>query len=124
MEALIALVVIAVLAGPILAIIALVSVRRLEGNNLAFGTSQLRDLTTRVFALERQLRELTGVPPAPGTPAVPEPAARPETPLRAEIPTPLPPQPFPEQPIPPSSASSPPPPITAAPASHTVRWRG
>ncbi|HSC45078.1 MAG TPA: DUF2339 domain-containing protein [Candidatus Acidoferrum sp.] len=120
MEALIALVVIAVLAGPILAIIALVSVRRLEGNNLAFGTSQLRDLTTRVFALERQLRELTGVPPAPGTPAVPEPAARPKTPLRAEIPAALPPQPFPEQPIPPSSASSPPPPITAAPASHPV----
>jgi len=76
---LILLAVIALLAGPILAIMALLAVRRLEADPTSV---RLQELTSRVYALEQQLKRLaTQAPPA----AWQEPAAQP-TPLRLELP--------------------------------------
>jgi uncharacterized membrane protein len=73
MDALIALAVLAVLAGPVLAILALVSVRRLDAN---LSLSRFEELTARFLALERQVRELESRLPA-RPPAPPEPVSRP-----------------------------------------------
>jgi uncharacterized membrane protein len=55
MEGLIILAIVAVLAGPILAIIALVAVRRLEAES---SSQLLPHLTSRIFALEQRLSDL------------------------------------------------------------------
>ena len=55
MEGLVILAVVAVLAGPVLAIIALVAVRRLDAES---STHLLPQLTSRVFVLEQRLSEL------------------------------------------------------------------
>jgi uncharacterized membrane protein len=96
MEALIALAVLAVLAGPVLAILALVGVRRLDGLLLV---SRFQELTARLFALETQVRELENRLPA-RAPAPPEPV-----PLLSEAPPP------------PVAAAPPPPPAEARPPS-------
>jgi uncharacterized membrane protein len=55
MEGLVILAVLAVLAGPVLAIMALVAVRRLDGES---SNHLIPQLTSRIFALEQRLSEL------------------------------------------------------------------
>src|SRR4029077_16615754 len=55
MEGLVILAILAVLAGPVLAIMALVAVRRLEGES---SNHLIPQLTSRIFALEQGLSEL------------------------------------------------------------------
>ena len=101
MDFLIALAALALLAGPLLAIIALLAVRRLDP---AFAQSRLQDLTARVEELEQQVKRLgpareraeekpaQTVPPREETaPAVARPAPPPPPvvrPLRFETPPP------------------------------------
>jgi len=115
MEALIALVVIAVLAGPILAIVALVGVRRLQGSPNP-GAPQMHDLTSRVFALERQIRELAPAPRTADGITQPEPVQTSSPPIRVEIPPPEEPHP-PIIPAQVSPAAPPPPQSPAVPSS-------
>src|ERR1043166_2719491 len=115
MEALIALVVIAVLAGPVLAIMALVAVRRLESSPNP-GLSQIRDLTARVFALERQLRELAVAQQTASATTRPEPAGVSSTETRAQIAPLATPQPPTTKPVPASPAPPPPPISHSAPS--------
>jgi len=115
MEALIAFVVIAVLAGPILAIMALVAVKRLQDNPEP-ASSQVRDLTSRVFALERQIRELAATPRTAGSPFEPEPDMTTAAPIRVEVPPPEALQP-PVTPVPVSPAIPPPPKSPSVPSS-------
>jgi uncharacterized membrane protein len=82
MEPLIVLAILAVLAGPVLAIVALVAVRRSE-DRAAGGTDAQRLLTQRLYALENRLAELERR--APGASAA-APAASPLTAMgEAEI---------------------------------------
>src|SRR5215475_13091780 len=60
MDFLILLAVLALLAGPILAIIALVSVRRLDSGA---SQAQLAELTARIFELEEQIKRLGAATP-------------------------------------------------------------
>ncbi|HKF25005.1 MAG TPA: DUF2339 domain-containing protein, partial [Candidatus Acidoferrum sp.] len=99
MDFLIVLAALALLAGPLLAIIALLAVRRLDP---AFAQSRLQDLTARVEELEQQVKRLRAareraeekptptVPPREETaPAVARPAPPPPpavVPLRFEAP--------------------------------------
>jgi len=124
MDSLILLAVLALLAGPILAIVALVAVRRLSA---ASNPSYLQDLTTRVYQLERQVARLTSAQDQPGRP---EPAPPATTPLRVEIPAGVEQRP----PIPPPAGAVPPPvplyvgppqragvpPVSSAPSRPTV----
>src|SRR5438309_5829354 len=55
MEGLVILALVAVLAGPVLAIMALVAVRRLDGEP---SNHLIPQLTSRIFALEQRLSEL------------------------------------------------------------------
>ena len=106
MDGLLVLAVIAILAGPALAIIALISVRALE-RQLASTTDQnsrLQALTARIYALELKLKNLSSTPAEPGpenaaispdpaapdTPAEPRPAMDPISPGTA--PPPIPPR--------------------------------
>lgn len=95
-EPLILLAVIALLAGPILAIIALVAVRRL---GTAASQSHLQELTNRVYQLERQVARLAAIK-SEGADREPSPMT---TPLRIEIPPSFEPK------TPPASAAAPPP---------------
>src|SRR5262249_221120 len=97
MDALIVLAVLALLAGPILAIVALFAVRRLSATP---SLPLLQELTTRVYQLERQVARLTAAeskaePPSPET-----------KPLRVEIPS---------SPAPPPPAPTPQPAVSATP---------
>jgi len=92
MDALIVLAVLALLAGPILAIVALVAVRRLSATP---SLPLLRELTTRVYQLERQVAQLTA---AESKAEPPSPEAKPlgvEIPWSADWPAPPPPAPRP-----------------------------
>jgi uncharacterized membrane protein len=115
MDLLIVLAVLALLAGPVLAVIALVAVRRLEA-----GSSSVRaqELTSRVYALEQQVTRLAKLAsPAPTEEAesAPRPAA-PERALRMEIPRATEDQPARAT----LSTPAPPPPVIPSPsaASH------
>ena len=55
MEGLVILAILVVLAGPVLAIMALVAVRRLDGES---SNHLIPQLTSRIFALEQRLSEL------------------------------------------------------------------
>jgi uncharacterized membrane protein len=111
MGSLILLAVIALLAGPILAIMALVAVRRLDADS---SSARLQDLTSRLYALEQQVRRFassvssppasrevraTTEPPQPSEPTIrieippstAEQAA--EVPTAAALPPPVPPRP-------------------------------
>src|SRR5215467_248624 len=90
---LILLAVLALLAGPILAIVALVSVRRLSA---APNLSLLQELTTRVYQLERQVAQLRETHGPPGKEQAPPGETKP---LRI--------------PIAPTGEPSPPPPLPA-----------
>jgi uncharacterized membrane protein len=100
MDALIVLAVLALLAGPILAIVALVAVRRLSATP---SLPLLSDLTTRVYQLERQVARLTA---AESKAEPPSPEAKP---LRLEIPS------SPASPAPPPPAPTPQPADSATP---------
>src|SRR6201988_2738766 len=105
MDNLIVLAVIALLACPVLAIIALISVRRLE-RDLAWTSnrdSRLQELTSRVYALEQQLKDLASRPATPPGAAPPPPSLQTEV-LRLEVPG-EPVAPAPEQATPPPPAS-------------------
>jgi len=78
MDALIVLAVLALLAGPILAIVALVAVRRVSATP---SLPLLRELTTRIYQLERQVARLTAAE-SKAEPLSPE-----GKPLRLEIPS-------------------------------------
>jgi uncharacterized membrane protein len=109
MDNLFVLAAIALLACPVLAIIALVSVRRLE-RDLASTPGQdprLQELTSRVYALEQQLKDMSWRPVAPSD-AEPAIASTTEI-LRVEVPA---------EPMVPSleTTASPPPPMAAGQA--------
>ncbi|HET8964733.1 MAG TPA: DUF2339 domain-containing protein, partial [Candidatus Acidoferrum sp.] len=118
MDSLIVLAVLALLAGPVLAVIALVAVRR-----LAAGSDSIRvqELTSRIYALEQQVARLARLAsPVPAEKAVsaPKPEA-PEPALRIEIP------PATEEPPAPATLSTPAPPPRvnqnpSAAASHGI----
>ena len=98
-EFLILLAVIALLAGPVLAIVALVLVRRIQ---IDTPQSRLQELTARVYELEKQVKQLaSAVMRADLTSPVPEPA-----PLREEMAPGRPPQPGP---VTPAASPAPPP---------------
>jgi len=97
MDALIVLAVLALLAGPILAIVALVAVRRLSATP---SLPLLRELTTRVYQLERQVARLIAAE-SKAEPLSPE--AKPlrvEIPSSAASPAPPPPAPTPQPAVP------------------------
>lgn len=107
MEALVLLALLVLLLGPILAIIALVGVRRLEGDP---ASTRIGELTARVYALERLVEQLrtaakAGPAPAPEAPAAGERHA--EEPAQATLseetrtPPPAPPPPIVSPAIPP-----------------------
>jgi uncharacterized membrane protein len=86
MESLIIVAILAVLAGPVLGIMALAAVRRLEGES---QNHLLPQLTSRIFALEQKIAELekalrTGIPSADISEAA-EPPAPPSTSLADQI---------------------------------------
>jgi len=90
MDALIVLAVLALLAGPILAIVALVAVRRLSATP---SLPLLRELTTRVYQLERQVAGLTA---AESKAEPPSPEAKPlDLEIRSSAASPAPPPPAP-----------------------------
>src|SRR5689334_21093024 len=86
-EFLILLAVLALLAGPILAIVTLVAVRRLETDS---SSARLQDLTSRLYVLEQQIRRLaSSVSSQPATHEVRATAEQPqpvEPGIRNEIP--------------------------------------
>ena len=97
MESLVIVAVVVVLAGPVLGIMALVAVRRLEGES---QTGLVALLTSRIFALEQKIAELQQ--PQPRTPEAPSAESLadqirvsapvgPEQKVTAPPPTPLPP---------------------------------
>jgi uncharacterized membrane protein len=111
MESLVIVAVVAVLAGPILGIMALVAVRRLEGES---QTGLVALLTSRVFALEQKIAALQQ--PQPRTPEGPSGESLadqirvsapvgPEQKVTAPPPAPLPPPIVPPQPVPPVAAA-------------------
>lgn len=74
MDSLIVLALLALLAGPVLAIIALVAVRRLEGRRPGGVSSNLlQELTRRVLVLEQQVRQLASREPPSPEPSIPGP---------------------------------------------------
>jgi uncharacterized membrane protein len=108
MDALLILAVLAALAAPILGLLALTAVRRLEGQ---LGNYSLQQLTARVYSLEQRLSKLektmAGARTSPeesrsATPAAPSPAQ----PLTADIP-------LAERPTTPTAMPAPPPPMPA-----------
>src|SRR5205809_1235478 len=121
MEVLFILAIVVVLAGPVLAIMALVAVRRLDGES---SNHLIPQLTSRIFALEQRLSELEKTllqasPPEMSAPTVripthPLPEDFPDQIRGSAIPA-LPPQP----PVPPPPRGVPLAPVTspgAAPA--------
>lgn len=100
---LILLAVIALLAGPVLAIVALVSVRRIQGNP---SQSRLQELTARLYGLEQEVKRLsTALARADQKP-------RESEPLREESAPPPPPS---QPELVPSSISLGPPPASVRP---------
>jgi len=83
MGSLILLAVIALLAGPILGIMALVAVRRLDADS---SSARLQDLTSRLYALEQQVRRFTTAVSSPEARATAEPPQPSEPTFRIEIP--------------------------------------
>ena len=117
MENLIVLAVIALLACPVLAIIALLSVRRLERDlaSTSRRDSRLQELTSRVYALEQQLKDVQSRPLSPPAtePAAPTPGPHA---LRLEVAAePVPPVPTGAPPPPPSFSGSTTPSVTPSP---------
>jgi uncharacterized membrane protein len=115
MGSLILLAVIALLAGPILAIMALVAVRRLDADS---SSARLQDLTSRLYALEQQVRRFASTSPS----------ASPEFRVTAEPPQPS--EPTTRIELPPSTAEQAagvpiaaalPPPVPPRPPSPAVR---
>src|SRR5215470_19973684 len=100
MDALIVLAVLALLAGPTLAIVALVAVRRLSATP---SLPLLRELTTRVYQLERQVARLAAAE------SKTEPLSPEAKPLRLEIPSSA------ASPAPPPPAPTPQPAVSATP---------
>jgi uncharacterized membrane protein len=110
MGALFALALLLFLGGPILAIMALVAVRRIERDSSSFGVQQL---VSRIFLLEQRVKTLEGslaeanpaIPAPSPAPPVPSPAYQrqvqaPET-IRIEVPPePTVPPPMPGVPVP------------------------
>jgi len=113
MDALIPLAILALLAGPVLGILALVAVRRLEGE---VGHSTLQHLASRLYALEQRIGTLENTFSESGPDAS---AVSPQTtspPVTVELPPPDP-QPLIRVVIPPE-AGAPPPPLPAAQTFH------
>jgi len=111
MESIVIIAVVVVLAGPVLGIMALVAVRRLEGES---QTGLVALLTSRIFALEQKIAELQQ--PQPRTPEAPSAESLmdqirvsapvgPEQKVTAPPPAPLPPPIVPSQPVPPVAAA-------------------
>jgi uncharacterized membrane protein len=113
---LILLAVIALLAGPVLAIVALVSVRRIATDH--YSQSRLQELTARVYELEQLVKRLsTAAGRADQTPASPAAPPREETAALRSEPGPPSPRPAPPPaPARPVGAQEPPARETAPPA--------
>jgi len=113
MDALILLAAIALLAGPILAIMALVAVRRLDADS---SSARLQDLTSRLYALEQQVRRLaSSVSSQPASHEVRATAEQPrpaEPAIRIEFPPSTP-----EKAAEPPTATALPPPVASRPGS-------
>jgi uncharacterized membrane protein len=108
MDFLIVLAVMALLAGPVLAVIALVAVRRLEADP---ARTRIQELTARIYDLEQRLKRLATQEARTGGQ---EPAAEP-TPLRIELPI-APSEAPPVQPI----TGTTPPPVPPRPAAQQM----
>jgi len=113
MDALILLAAIALLAGPILAIMALVAVRRLDADS---SSARLQDLTSRLYALEQQVGRLaSSVSSQPASHEVRATAEQPrpaEPAIRIEFPPSTP-----EKAAEPPTATALPPPVASRPGS-------
>ena len=75
---------IALLAGPVLALVALISVRQLESRT---GTSRIQELTSRVYALEQLVKQLASreVRPSRETAAARQEVPQAEPPLPSSV---------------------------------------
>ncbi len=116
------------LAGPVLALLALARIRRLEesrnqdqeedfGNRLDAVDTRIAALARRLATLERSLTGAAGAPPSPAPETLPHPAARAEAVITPGAAAP------PSAP-PPSMAASPsttPPPLVSRPSSEPAR---
>jgi uncharacterized membrane protein len=113
MEPLIALAVLALLAGPVLGILALVAVRRVEGE---LGPSSLQQLTSRLFALEQRVKALeNSAAEAAIREGLQPPSREPSAVLtQPELRAPTPPPP---------DATAPPPPPAPVPAVADRPWQ-
>ena len=86
MDVLIVAAAIALLAGPVLALIALISIRQLESK---VGASRVQELTGRVYALEQLVKQLATreVPPAENSTPTPEEVPQAKSPLPSPVET-------------------------------------
>lgn len=122
MEGLVILAIVAVLAGPVLAIMALVAVRRLDGES---ANHLIPQLISRIFALEQRLAELekTLRPASPSARTVEAPThPSPEdssAQIRVSVPIPAKP---PAPPIPPPARGAPLAPMTPSEAAPADAW--
>jgi uncharacterized membrane protein len=115
MGALLALALLLFLAGPVLAIMALVAVRRLERESANFS---LQQLTSRIFVLEQRLKALES-PAAEALSAAPTPAFEPAAPISAAETRHVEATETIRIQVPPEPSAPPPPPVASIP-SHAV----